>query len=365
LGTIGELESNFEALHTASVKKEISELGRIEYWAEELTPPLFGITDIKQAFTRDNFLCIYENNTVIFYYINNRDENEAEIGYKYFSKEGSVEHYEQEVNKILHKLETLNEISLPFEEVTEVSREFNDVYIKTEEVRLKKFEEVEEEKNWSKFKKIAHLRLRMRKALESNLFPKSDLMLSEIASAHKINKDDLFFYTYDELEELRIQNKKVSSKIILDRKRGYVYWIKDGKTVLYTGDKFKAISKEIHTERVGMNVKEIKGRTASEGVVRLILNNSKNLNEQVQLFEEGMILVTEMTRPQTLMACYRAKAIVTDEGGVVSHAAIISRELKIPCVMGTKVATKILKNGDLVEVDANQGIVRILENRKE
>ena len=72
-------------------------------------------------------------------------------------------------------------------------------------------------------------------------------------------------------------------------------------------------------------------------------------------------MVTEMTRPQTMMACYKAKAIITDEGGIVSHAAITARELKKPCVIGTKIATKILKNGDLVEVDGDKGVVRIME----
>ena len=54
----------------------------------------------------------------------------------------------------------------------------------------------------------------------------------------------------------------------------------------------------------------------------------------------------------------KAGAIVTDEGGLTSHAAIVSRELKIPCIVGTKIATKILKDGDIVEVDAENGIVR-------
>ena len=54
-------------------------------------------------------------------------------------------------------------------------------------------------------------------------------------------------------------------------------------------------------------------------------------------------------------------AIVTDEGGLTSHAAIISRELKIPCIIGTSNATQILKDGDEVEVDANNGIIKILK----
>jgi len=57
----------------------------------------------------------------------------------------------------------------------------------------------------------------------------------------------------------------------------------------------------------------------------------------------------------------RAKAIVTDEGGITCHAAIIPHELKIPCIIGTKIPTKVLKDGDLVEVDAGKGVVRKLK----
>jgi len=53
-----------------------------------------------------------------------------------------------------------------------------------------------------------------------------------------------------------------------------------------------------------------------------------------------------------------AKAFVTDEGGIVCHAAIIARELKVPCIIGTKFATQIFKDGDMVEVDADKGIVK-------
>ena len=75
-------------------------------------------------------------------------------------------------------------------------------------------------------------------------------------------------------------------------------------------------------------------------------------------FKKGQILVSGKTNPNLIAAMKRAAAIVTDQGGLTSHAAIVSRELKIPCVVGTKIATEVLKNGDQVEVDANQGIVR-------
>ena len=67
-----------------------------------------------------------------------------------------------------------------------------------------------------------------------------------------------------------------------------------------------------------------------------------------------------MTTVDYLPAMKKASAIVTDDGGITSHAAIISRELGIPCIVGTKIATKVLKDGDLVEVNANKGEVKIL-----
>ena len=84
----------------------------------------------------------------------------------------------------------------------------------------------------------------------------------------------------------------------------------------------------------------------------------KKVLEAIKKAEEVFVLVTSMTRPEMVVAMEKAAAIVTDEGGITSHAAIVSRELKIPCIIGTKIATRILKNGDLVEVDAFKGIVR-------
>ena len=69
-----------------------------------------------------------------------------------------------------------------------------------------------------------------------------------------------------------------------------------------------------------------------------------------------------MTQPEFLPAMKKASAIITDEGGLTCHAAIISRELGIPCIIVTKIATKVFKDGDIVEVDATRGIVTMLEH---
>jgi phosphohistidine swiveling domain-containing protein len=104
---------------------------------------------------------------------------------------------------------------------------------------------------------------------------------------------------------------------------------------------------------------EIKGQVAFPGLVtgtvKIVLRQS-----EIRKIQAGDILVSSMTSPDFLPLIKIAAAIVTDEGGITSHAAIVARELKIPCLVGTRFATKLLKDGDLVEVDATNGVVRVI-----
>ncbi len=106
---------------------------------------------------------------------------------------------------------------------------------------------------------------------------------------------------------------------------------------------------------------ELRGTVASKGkqggkqimgIVRVVINPLK------EEFLDGEILVTSMTRVEFVPLMHRAKAIITDEGGITTHAAIVSRELGVPCIIGTKRATKLLKNGDRVQLDLEQGTVK-------
>ena len=107
----------------------------------------------------------------------------------------------------------------------------------------------------------------------------------------------------------------------------------------------------------------IKGQIAYQGKVsgrvRIVIDPLKYKGG----FDDGDILVTGMTRPEFLPLMKKASAFVTDAGGILSHAAIVAREMKKPCVIGTQIATKTFKDGDLVEVDANKGVVKILKKK--
>ena len=115
----------------------------------------------------------------------------------------------------------------------------------------------------------------------------------------------------------------------------------------------------IYFTKLSSYPKTIKGQITSQGIFKgkvKVLLSARELSK----INKGEILVATMTTPGYVPAMKKAGAIITDEGGVTCHAAIVSRELKIPCIIGTECATSILKDGDLVEVDANQGIVKIL-----
>ncbi|MBW2963563.1 hypothetical protein KY306_02205 [Candidatus Woesearchaeota archaeon] len=107
------------------------------------------------------------------------------------------------------------------------------------------------------------------------------------------------------------------------------------------------------------DIKELRGTVASTGIVKGKVKLVRTLDKLKEV-EKGDILVAPMTTPDYVPAMEKAAAFVTDEGGMTCHAAIVSREMGKPCLIGTKIATKIFKDGDLVEVDAEKGIVKKL-----
>lgn len=101
---------------------------------------------------------------------------------------------------------------------------------------------------------------------------------------------------------------------------------------------------------------ELRGTPASSGKITGVVRIVRAATD-FRAFKKGEILVTEMTRPEFVPVMRRAAAIITDEGGLTCHAAIISRELGIPCIVGTRFATRTLKNGDRVKIDAHSGTI--------
>lgn len=184
-----------------------------------------------------------------------------------------------------------------------------------------------------------------------------EILLKEIGKRSSINLSvmrDTFPY---EIKD--ILDKKITEEFIKNRReKCFVVWEENkSEPFVLVGGESKEWEK-ILTPQINHS-KVIKGNCASKGKVKGEVRILLNAHENDKLID-GEVLVTFMTSPDFMSAVRRCSAIVTNLGGVTSHAAIISRELGIPCVVGTKNATEILKTGDLVEVDADQGEVKIL-----
>jgi len=166
-------------------------------------------------------------------------------------------------------------------------------------------------------------------------------------------------------EAIKLGEGKLSKKAILEirsRLNGFALF----NNKVYFLAKLKSVLKKKHitleNQEINRDLKELKGSIACSGVaggtVHII-----HFRDQINTFKEGEILVTEMTNPDFIPAMRKAAAIITDEGGVMCHAAIVAREMNKPCIIGTKIATKVLKDGDLVEVDADKGIIKIIKQK--
>ena len=108
---------------------------------------------------------------------------------------------------------------------------------------------------------------------------------------------------------------------------------------------------------------ELKGTVASKPVKKTS-GEVYNFEEKVGIFVKGKILVVEQTYPKMMEYITKAKAIIAETGGILSHSAIVSRELGIPCIVGVKNITKILKTGDEIELDLKTGEIKILEHKR-
>ena len=152
--------------------------------------------------------------------------------------------------------------------------------------------------------------------------------------------------------------KKFTADELNQRFKFSVMYNKQGKIKIYTGQQAKDFLKKQNFEEVKIKESgELKGTPAYVGKVKGRVKII-NLPEEMTKMQAGDVMVSHTTFPSLVPAMKQAAAIVTDDGGITCHAAIVARELKTPCVVGAKIATRVLKDGDYIEVDADRGIVK-------
>lgn len=185
------------------------------------------------------------------------------------------------------------------------------------------------------------------------------LILLEAARRFHLSKDDLVWLWPTELIGL-FRGKKIDFNEVNRRKIAVSAEVCFDMFVVSSGRKAAELRKKLSPD-VTYKLETIKGvgviNMRAKGKVR----RCSGYKEALAKLRRGEILVCPMTTPDYVPAMKRAAAIITDEGGITCHAAVIARELGIPCIVGTRIATQALVNNDVVEVDASKGIVRLIK----
>lgn len=258
----------------------------------------------------------------------------------------SVDDYINRIKELLRK-DCKKEYDKIFERDRQLHKKYNEL--------LKKLKSNINEVYWINLLK----KLMFFHSLRIETFMLTDHLVRElndkVAKALKLSRLELLYCTPDEILNA-FEEKNINKDEVKERFNGYAILSIDQELMIFSGKNlnfFKNEQKKIKLQSINGDIAS-KGK--ARGYVTLVMGK-----DDLKKIKKNDIIVCPMTDVDYIQYLTKVKAIVTDEGGITCHAAIISRELNKPCVIGTKFSTKIFKDGDLVEVDANKGVVKKLK----
>ncbi|MBU1036940.1 hypothetical protein KKF32_02805 [Patescibacteria group bacterium] len=257
-----------------------------------------------------------------------------------------------------------------FKQKSKIKKELNGLYqlpkvlIKEQNRLFNKLGLTEEEKYLFKVAQLFTYLKGLRMEILFGVYAQWERVLKEMALRFKIPQKLLYYCSIAELANWLKKGKRISLKTLKERAK-FCVWValSENNQLILTGQKAKQyLKKNIQKAKQKLsNVLIIHGTVASVGYAKghvKIVNKASEINK----VRKGDILVSVATNPSLLPAMKKAVAFVTDAGGLTSHAAIVARELKKPCIIGTKVATKVLKDNDLIELDTKKGDIKKIES---
>jgi phosphohistidine swiveling domain-containing protein len=214
----------------------------------------------------------------------------------------------------------------------------------------------EEQKLYKLMQKLIYYRAKINEDLNKSGFYLLNLFYS-FASKFNLTYEELFHLSIEEVKQM-IKKNVIPQELIKERVINHAVMMKDQKISILSGNDLNNIQFQSYEK---INTDTLIGKCVYPGKLKssvVIVNSLKDLNK----VKDGQVLVTKFTTPYYVPAMQKASAIITDIGGATSHGAILATELGKPCIIGTKIATKILKDGDIVEIDAKNGIIRKLNH---
>jgi len=329
------------------------------------------------GYKKENSFYIYRQGKLAAFFSDADIEKEARLGYLFFQKPASIrrvivykkkaifaaKNYLKQVD--IHNLSKLNN-----EQLRKLLLRTLLVWHKTLAVHFLSqpsfFYEFEKygvsSSQQNILKQVARYRFNTRVAY-SSVWDVCRLIFREYAKRLNIHPEEA-----ENLEIHELENNTIPAKSVLARRaQGFVLISKNHNFKVYTGKTVKVYSEKYEDYSEVTSITSIKGIVGNPGkitgVAFVLKNENLNLKNLPKGMEKGMILIVQNAWPEISAYFPLASAIVTNEGGITSHGVVVAREFEIPCIVGTRIATKIFKTGDLVEVDADKGIVKILKKK--
>lgn len=313
------------------------------------------------------------------YFTNRKMRYAARHGMKWFSSPGSFQKYRQEFTKDYEDgVRTLEEIlkaeklsKRTIEKFYKILSKFLASYSRTDNqftnlAYVHKDENVVIRKNLrllAGFKDRARVWINNSVIDEKSYFSRFCELISQALS---IERRDLDCYRIADILK-SLDGVRVPRQELEDRRLSFVMFYTSGRRAYIAGKKAASFINSISSKQRTDIGSEIKGKVANRMsreisgramVINVDYGNLDLMNQSISEMKRGDILVADFTAPELMEACKKARAIVTDIGGLLSHAAIVSRELGIPCLVGTGNATKVIKTGDQITIDFDSGVVK-------
>ncbi len=174
------------------------------------------------------------------------------------------------------------------------------------------------------------------------------------------SKKEVVWLLPHEVEQLLLKEQKANKDLIQQRKQAFVYLTEENKEdIILQGKEAAEFFNKIKNNITNNKGNELNGMSAFPGKVTgkaVVIHSREGYNN----IKNGEILIIHATSPEIVPYLTNIKAIVTEEGGILSHVAVISREMKIPAIIGTGNCTKLVKTGEIVEVNTENGTVKII-----
>ena len=174
-------------------------------------------------------------------------------------------------------------------------------------------------------------------------------------------KEDIFYLTIEEVFNYKKYNLK---KLVKERKIEYsmYYELPNYSRLVFSNHEFNKSHKRINLKEKNISKDYLEGTPTSNGIIEGEALVIEDINQKYDVKDK--ILITKMTDPGWVFLLATAKGVISEKGSILSHTAIISREIKIPSIVGVEDATTIIKTGDYLSMDATIGKIKILKRRK-